>query len=201
MSLLSSQPPSLILSFDLTGLFFRCVRYQLKQKYNVESGITMLLSLEKQVANLVPAGKQFSECNTDHYNTGTIKDNNSDNSSDPNNNNNENTSNNQSDFQLVPHFRVGIIPVLGPIPAIFGCAAASYVLTRLARQQQTCFTPNPIFRINVRPVSHIHISIHFMHCSLLRAQIVAKVIIFAEGSSNDIGRIMIMIMTINIIID
>lgn len=34
--------------------------------------------------------------------------------------------------QIVPGFRVRIIPVLGTIPAIFGQVMASYVLTQLA---------------------------------------------------------------------
>jgi hypothetical protein len=37
-------------------------------------------------------------------------------------------------YQVVPNFRVRTIPVLGPIPAVFGMAAAAYVLTELARQ-------------------------------------------------------------------
>lgn len=39
-----------------------------------------------------------------------------------------------SAYQVVPNFRVRTIPVLGPIPAVFGMAAAAYVLTELARQ-------------------------------------------------------------------
>jgi hypothetical protein len=34
--------------------------------------------------------------------------------------------------QIVPGFRVRIIPVLGTIPAIFGQVMASYVITQLA---------------------------------------------------------------------
>ncbi|CAD6339643.1 unnamed protein product [Miscanthus lutarioriparius] len=37
-----------------------------------------------------------------------------------------------SDYQIVPGFRVRIIPVLGTIPAIFGQVMASYVITQLA---------------------------------------------------------------------
>nr|CAB3467678.1 unnamed protein product [Digitaria exilis] len=37
-----------------------------------------------------------------------------------------------SDYQIVPGFRVRIIPVLGTIPAIFGQVMASYVATQLA---------------------------------------------------------------------
>ncbi|KAI6691438.1 hypothetical protein NL676_028266 [Syzygium grande] len=42
---------------------------------------------------------------------------------------------NPSDYQIVPGFRVRIIPVLGTIPAIFGQIMASYVVTQLARFQ------------------------------------------------------------------
>lgn len=38
-------------------------------------------------------------------------------------------------YQIVPGFRVRIIPVLGTIPAIFGQVMASYVLTQLAELQ------------------------------------------------------------------
>lgn len=38
-------------------------------------------------------------------------------------------------FQVVPGFRVRIIPVLGTIPAIFGQIMASYVITQLAGVQ------------------------------------------------------------------
>ncbi|KAG2391348.1 Adenylyltransferase and sulfurtransferase [Vigna angularis] len=39
---------------------------------------------------------------------------------------------NPSDYQIIPGFRVRIIPVLGTIPAIFGQFMASYVVTELA---------------------------------------------------------------------
>jgi hypothetical protein len=42
--------------------------------------------------------------------------------------------NDLSAYQVVPNFRVRTIPVLGPIPAVFGMAAAAYVLTELAQQ-------------------------------------------------------------------
>ncbi|KAL7748988.1 hypothetical protein RI367_005637 [Sorochytrium milnesiophthora] len=37
-----------------------------------------------------------------------------------------------SDFAVVQDFRVRILPVLGTIPALFGCAMASYAVTKLA---------------------------------------------------------------------
>ena len=46
--------------------------------------------------------------------------------------------------QIVPSFRVRIIPVLGTMPAIFGLAAASHVLCTLAGQP---FQSEPVFRL------------------------------------------------------
>eukprot|EP00775_Hariotina_reticulata_P007164 gene7164-7378_t len=40
---------------------------------------------------------------------------------------------NPLDYQVVPNFRVRTIPVLGTAPAIFGMAAAAYILCHLAR--------------------------------------------------------------------
>lgn len=47
-------------------------------------------------------------------------------------------------MQIVPNFRVRTIPVLGTAPAIFGMAAASFVLCHLAG---TPFQGEPIFTI------------------------------------------------------
>ena len=46
--------------------------------------------------------------------------------------------------QIVPNFRVRTIPVLGTMPAIFGMAAASYMLCQLA---QLPIHPEPIFKL------------------------------------------------------
>ncbi|GAB4818660.1 hypothetical protein N2152v2_005706 [Parachlorella kessleri] len=54
---------------------------------------------------------------------------------------------NPLDYQIVPNFRVRTIPVLGTTPAIFGLAAAAYILCQLA---DAPFTPEPIFRVEVR---------------------------------------------------
>ncbi|CAL5228157.1 g11237 [Coccomyxa viridis] len=51
---------------------------------------------------------------------------------------------NPLDYQIVPNFRVRTIPVLGTMPAIFGMAAASYILCQLA---QLPFHPEPIFKL------------------------------------------------------
>eukprot|EP00891_Asterochloris_glomerata_P009130 jgi/Astpho2/9130/e_gw1.00134.3.1_t len=48
------------------------------------------------------------------------------------------------DYQVVPGFRVRTIPVLGTMPAIFGMAAASYILCQLAGQP---FTSEPLFQL------------------------------------------------------
>ena len=49
-------------------------------------------------------------------------------------------------IQVVPGFRVRTIPVLGTMPAIFGMAAASYILCQLAEQP---FTSEPLFQLQV----------------------------------------------------
>jgi len=49
-------------------------------------------------------------------------------------------------LQIVPGFRVGIVPVLGTMPSIFGMAAASHILCQLAEQP---FNPEPIMAITV----------------------------------------------------
>ena len=44
----------------------------------------------------------------------------------------------------MPGFRVGIVPVLGTMPAMFGMAAASHILCQLAHQP---FNPEPVMEI------------------------------------------------------
>ena len=51
-----------------------------------------------------------------------------------------------SGLQIVPGFRVGIVPVLGTMPAMFGMAAASHILCQLAGQP---FNPEPVMDITV----------------------------------------------------
>ena len=50
------------------------------------------------------------------------------------------------DFQVVPNFRVRTIPVLGTTPAIFGMAAAAYVLTFLTGRP---LVTEPLFKIRL----------------------------------------------------
>ncbi|XVF28853.1 hypothetical protein REPUB_Repub15cG0067800 [Reevesia pubescens] len=80
----------------------RAVRYRLRKDYGIEGGIPVVFSLEKPKAKLLPFRGPSGE------------------------------EENPSDYQIVPGFRVRIIPVLGTIPAIFGQVMASYVVTQLA---------------------------------------------------------------------
>ncbi|KAL6001275.1 hypothetical protein ACLOJK_007007 [Asimina triloba] len=80
----------------------RAVRHRLKRDYGIEGGIPVVFSMEKPKAKLLPLKGSTRE------------------------------EVNPSDYQIVPGFRVRIIPVLGTIPAIFGQMMASYVVTQLA---------------------------------------------------------------------
>ncbi|KAJ0445656.1 putative molybdopterin-synthase adenylyltransferase [Helianthus annuus] len=83
----------------------RSVRQRLRRDHGIEGGIPVVFSLEKPKAKLLP----FKGPNGEEENP--------------------------SDYQVVPGFRVRIIPVLGTIPAIFGQIMASYVVTQLAELQ------------------------------------------------------------------
>ncbi|GFY87634.1 NAD(P)-binding Rossmann-fold superfamily protein [Actinidia rufa] len=78
------------------------VRHRLRKDYGIEGGIPVVFSLEKPKAKLLPFKGQSGD------------------------------EENPSDYQVVPGFRVRIIPVLGTIPAIFGQVMSSYVVTQLA---------------------------------------------------------------------
>ncbi|KAL3527436.1 hypothetical protein ACH5RR_012092 [Cinchona calisaya] len=80
----------------------RSVRHRLRKDYGIDGGIPVVFSLEKPKAKLLPFKAPSGE------------------------------EENPSDYQIVPGFRVRIIPVLGTIPAIFGQIMASYVITQLA---------------------------------------------------------------------
>lgn len=58
-----------------------------------------------------------------------------------------------SDYQIVPGFRVRIIPVLGTIPAIFGQVMASYVVTQLA---QLDFQTEPVTNLDLDHYRILH---------------------------------------------
>lgn len=83
----------------------RAVRHRLRKDHGIEGGIPVVFSLEKPKVKLLP----FRGANGEEENP--------------------------SDYQIVPGFRVRIIPVLGTIPAIFGQIMASFVVTQLARFQ------------------------------------------------------------------
>ncbi|KAK2968044.1 hypothetical protein RJ640_003778 [Escallonia rubra] len=83
----------------------RAVRHRLRRDHGIEGGFPVVFSLEKPKAKLLP----FKGPTGDEENP--------------------------SDYQIVPGFRVRIIPVLGTIPAIFGQVMASYVVTQLAELQ------------------------------------------------------------------
>ncbi|PKA47187.1 Nicastrin [Apostasia shenzhenica] len=80
----------------------RSVRHRLRKDYGIDGGIPVVFSLEKPKVKLLPFKGASGE------------------------------EENPSDYQIVPGFRVRIIPVLGTIPAIFGQVMASYVVTQLA---------------------------------------------------------------------
>ncbi|KAJ4716969.1 tRNA threonylcarbamoyladenosine dehydratase [Melia azedarach] len=101
----------------------RSVRHRLRKDYGIEGGIPVVFSLEKPKAKLLPFKGTTGE------------------------------EENPSDYQMVPGFRVRIIPVLGSIPAIFGLVMASYVVTQLAELQvQT----EPIVNIDVDHYRLLH---------------------------------------------
>ncbi|XP_054798253.1 tRNA threonylcarbamoyladenosine dehydratase 2 isoform X2 [Prosopis cineraria] len=83
----------------------RAVRHRLRKDHGIEGGIPVAFSLEKPKVKLLPFKGPSGE------------------------------GENPSDYQIVPGFRVRIIPVLGSIPAIFGQVMASYVVTCLAGLQ------------------------------------------------------------------
>ncbi|KAJ0098999.1 hypothetical protein Patl1_20937 [Pistacia atlantica] len=80
----------------------RSVRHRLKKDYGIEGGIPVVFSLEKPKVKLLPFKGPSG------------------------------AEENPLDYQMVPGFRVRIIPVLGSIPAIFGQVMASYVVTQLS---------------------------------------------------------------------
>ena len=80
----------------------RAIKYNLRKKYGISHGVDCLVSVEKQVRELVTE-VELKEGET------------------------------LRDYQVVPNFRVRTIPVLGTVPAMFGCALASFVLCKLSK--------------------------------------------------------------------
>lgn len=105
----------------------RAVRHRLKRAHGIDSGISVVFSLEKPKVKLLPFKGQNGE------------------------------EENPSDYQIVPGFRVRVIPVLGTIPAIFGQVMASHVLTQLAG-----------FSVQTEPV----VSLDLEHYSLLHQRLI-----------------------------
>eukprot|EP00271_Cylindrocystis_brebissonii_P007502 TRINITY_DN21073_c0_g1_i1.p1 TRINITY_DN21073_c0_g1~~TRINITY_DN21073_c0_g1_i1.p1 ORF type:complete len:509 (-),score=86.57 TRINITY_DN21073_c0_g1_i1:440-1966(-) len=81
----------------------RTVRHRLRREHGIEKGIPVVFSTEKPKAKLLPFEAPEGAADVDPL-----------------------------DYQVVPGFRVRVIPVLGTIPAMFGQAMATYVLTQLA---------------------------------------------------------------------
>ncbi|XP_059449189.1 tRNA threonylcarbamoyladenosine dehydratase isoform X2 [Corylus avellana] len=101
----------------------RSVRHRLRKDYGIDGGIPVVFSLEKPKAKLLPFKGPSGE------------------------------EENPSNYQIVPGFRVRIIPVLGTIPAIFGQVMASYVVTQLAGVQvQT----EPVVNLDVDHYRMLH---------------------------------------------
>ncbi|XP_029116916.1 tRNA threonylcarbamoyladenosine dehydratase isoform X2 [Elaeis guineensis] len=101
----------------------RSVRHRLRKDYGIEGGIPVVFSLEKPKVKLLP----FKGL------TGQEE--------------------NPSDYQIVPGFRVRIIPVLGTIPAIFGQVMASYVVTQLAG---LCVQTEPVVNLDLDHYRILH---------------------------------------------
>ncbi|KAG0585823.1 hypothetical protein KC19_2G042300 [Ceratodon purpureus] len=80
----------------------RSVRHRLRREHDIHGGIPVVFSLEKPKVKLLP----FKGPNGEDAQP--------------------------SDYQVVPGFRVRIIPVMGTIPAIFGQVMATYVVTQIA---------------------------------------------------------------------
>ncbi|KAH7446470.1 hypothetical protein KP509_01G058000 [Ceratopteris richardii] len=89
----------------------RSVRHRLRKEHGIESGIPVVFSTEKPKVKLVPFTAP------------------------------DGSDANPLDYQVIPGFRVRIIPVMGTIPAIFGQVMASYVVTEIAG-----------FEVNYEPV-------------------------------------------------
>lgn len=101
----------------------RSVRQRLRREHGIEGGVPVVFSTEKPKAKLLP----FEGPNGAD--------------SDP------------LDYQVVPGFRVRVIPVLGTIPAMFGQAMATYVLTQLAGLE---LKTEPILQLGLEHYSVLH---------------------------------------------
>lgn len=97
----------------------RTVRRKLKLTRNIEHGIPVVYSTEKPgPVKLLPLSDEMYE---QLQAPGARPD----------------------DYAVLPEFRSRILPVLGTLPAMFGCAMASYVALRLADWPEEEFEPLP----------------------------------------------------------
>lgn len=124
--------PSLIQISDLSATqedpLARSVRQKLKKHHNVSSGITVVYSTEKpskHVSLLPLADEEFTKLadgtNEDREAAADVV------------TRAQNGKANVGDLAILPDFRVRILPVLGPLPAMFGLAAATHIITTLAQ--------------------------------------------------------------------
>lgn len=95
----------------------RAVRHRLRREHGIASGVPVLLSTEKPRCKLVPAGEGDGIA-APGDGGGPAPD--------------ADTAARMMDYQIVPNFRIRTIPVLGTTPAIFGMAAAGFMLCELA---------------------------------------------------------------------
>ncbi|CAA6664767.1 unnamed protein product [Spirodela intermedia] len=95
----------------------------LSRAHGIEGGISVVFSLEKPKAKLLPFKGPTGE------------------------------EENPADYQIVPGFRVRIIPVLGAIPAIFGQVMASYAVTELAG---LCIQTEPVVNLDIDHYRILH---------------------------------------------
>ncbi|EFJ15582.1 hypothetical protein SELMODRAFT_118191, partial [Selaginella moellendorffii] len=102
----------------------RAVRHRLRRLHGIESGVPVVFSMERPKAKLLPVnGVDGQEGNPSDYQ------------------------------QIVPGFRVRIIPVLGTIPAIFGQVMASYTIAKLAGLQ---VETEPVVNLDVEHYAVLH---------------------------------------------
>ncbi|XP_024533668.1 tRNA threonylcarbamoyladenosine dehydratase isoform X2 [Selaginella moellendorffii] len=101
----------------------RAVRHRLRRLHGIESGVPVVFSMERPKAKLLPVNGVDGQ------------------------------EGNPSDYQIVPGFRVRIIPVLGTIPAIFGQVMASYTIAKLAGLQ---VETEPVVNLDVEHYAVLH---------------------------------------------
>ncbi|GAV60466.1 ThiF domain-containing protein [Cephalotus follicularis] len=148
----------------------RSVRHRLRKDHGIERGIPVVFSLEKPKAKLLPFKAPSGE------------------------------EENPSDYQIVPGFRVRIIPVLGTIPAIFGQVMASYVVTQLARLQ---VHSEPVVNLDVDHYRMLHQRLieheEYLYGTAMQVQIDVEEVMYIvkelwhrrsarEPSAKDVGR-------------